>query len=330
MSKAPGLTRRTLGLGIAGAGLLLSAGQVCAQEWPQKPIRLIVPFPAGGGTDIIGRVVGNKLSDQLKQPVIVENKPGAGGNLGVDAAAKSAPDGYTMVLGQTSNLAINPSLYKSLPYDPLKDLIPVALLADAPLVLVVAQGSKFATLADIIAAAKARPESLSFGSPGSGTVAHLSGELLQGAAGVRFSHIPYKGSSQALQDLMGDRLDLFMSSVPTALSQIKGGKLRAIAVSSPSRSPALPDIPTMKEAGVSGVELTTWFGILLPARTEPKIVERLNHELNIALQAPEVREKIAAEGGGPIGGSADRFGALLRDELPMWAKVVKASGATVD
>lgn len=318
---------------LAFVATTLSAGALMpasAQEWPTKPIRLIVPFPAGGGTDIIGRVVGNKLSDQLKQPVIVENKPGAGGNLGVDVAAKSAPDGYTMVLGQTSNLAINPSLYKSLPYDPVKDLIPVALLADAPLVLVVAQDSKFKTLAEIIAAAKAKPDSLSFGSPGSGTVAHLSGEILQAAAGVKFSHIPYKGSSQALQDLMGGRIDLFMSSVPTALAQIKGGKLRAIAVSAPARSPALPDVPTMTESGIKGVEAATWFGILVPAKTDAKIVERLNKELNIALQAPEVREKIAAEGGGPLGGSAEKFDALLKAELPMWAKVVKDSGATVD
>lgn len=309
------------------ASACLTAG---AQEWPAKPIRLIVPFPAGGGTDIIGRVVGNKLADQLKQPVIIENKPGAGGNLGVDAAAKSAPDGYTMVLGQTSNLAINPSLYKSLPYDPLKDLMAVALIADAPLVLVVAQDSKFKTLAEIIAAAKAKPDSLTFGSPGSGTVAHLSGEILQTAAGVKFSHIPYKGAAQALQDLMGGRIDLYMSSVPSALAQIKGGKLRAIAVSAPSRSAALPDVPTVTESGIKGVEAATWFGILVPARTDAKIVERLNKELNIALQAPEVREKIAAEGGGPLGGSAEKFDALLKAELPMWAKVVKDSGATVD
>ena len=262
--------------------------------------------------------------------MIVENKPGAGGNLGVDAAAKSAPDGYTMVLGQTSNLAINPSLYKSLPYDPVKDLITVALLADAPLVMVVGQESRFKTLAEVIAAAKAKPDSLTFGSPGSGTVAHLSGELLQAAAGVKFSHIPYKGSAQALQDLMGGRIDVFMSSVPTALAQIKGGKLRAIAVSAPARSPALPDVPTMTEAGVKGVEAATWFGILVPANTDAKIVERLNKELNAALQAPEVREKIAAEGGGPIGGTTEKFTALLKSELPMWAKVVKDSGATVD
>lgn len=303
---------------------------VQAQEWPQKPIKLIVPFPAGGGTDIIGRVVGNKLAEQLKQPVIVENKPGAGGNVGVDIAAKSAPDGYTIVLGQTSNLAINPTLYKALPYDPVKDFAPVALLADAPLVLVVAQESKFRSLGEIIAAGRVKPEALSFGSPGSGTVAHLSGELLQAAAGVKFTHIPYKGSSQALQDLMGGRIDVFMSSVPTALAQIKGGKLRAIAVSSTTRSPALPDVPTMTEAGVKGVELTTWFGMLAPARTDPKIVERLNRELNLALQSPEVREKLAAEGGGPLGGTAERFAALLKAELPMWAKVVKDSGATVD
>lgn len=324
------MNRRQIAQFAALSILALCAAPALAQDWPQKPIRLIVPFPAGGGTDIIGRVVGNKLSDLLKQPVIIENKPGAGGNLGVDAGAKSAPDGYTLVLGQTSNLAINPSLYRSLPYDPVKDLIPVALLADAPLVMVVGQDSRFKTLAEVIGAAKAKPESLTFGSPGSGTVAHLSGEILQVAAGVKFSHIPYKGSSQALQDLMGGRIDVFMSSVPTALAQIKGGKLRALAVSAPARSPSLPDIPTMTEAGIKGVEAATWFGILVPAKTDAKIVERLNKELNIALQAPEVREKIAAEGGGPIGGTAEKFSALLKAELPMWAKVVKDSGATVD
>lgn len=317
---------------FAAAVAVLSAtgSSLRAQEWPQKPIRLIVPFPAGGGTDIIGRVVGNKLADQLKQPVIVDNKPGAGGNLGVDAAAKSAPDGYTIVLGQTSNLAVNPSLYKGLPYDPVKDLIPVALLADAPLVLVVGHKSPFRTLSEVISAAKAKPGTLTFGSPGSGTVAHLSGELLQSAAGVKFTHVPYKGSSQALQDLMGGRIDAFMSSVPTALAQIKGGKLRAIAVSSTVRSQALPDIPTIAETGLKGVELTTWFGVLAPAKTDAKIVARLNKELNIALEAPEVREKIAAEGGGPIGGTSEKFGELLRSELPMWARIVKESGATVD
>lgn len=317
-------------LSALAALALTFAVPALAQEWPQKPLRLIVPFPAGGGTDIIGRVVGNKLADQLKQPVIVENRPGAGGNLGVDAAAKSAPDGYTLVLGQTSNLAINPSLYKSLPYDPVKDLTPVALLADAPLVIVVAQDSKFRSLAEIVAAAKAKPESLTFGSPGSGTVAHLSGEILQTAAGVKFSHIPYKGAAQALQDLMGGRIDLYMSSVPSALAQIKGGKLRAIAVSAPKRSPALPDVPTVTEAGIQGVEAATWFGILVPARTDGAIVERLNKELNIALQAAEVREKIAAEGGGALGGTAAKFAELLKAELPLWAKVVKDSGATVD
>ena len=324
------MQRRHIIVAALSAFAAFLAAPVQAQEWPAKPIKLIVPFPAGGGTDIIGRVVGNKLAELLKQPVVVENKPGAGGNVGVDIAAKSPPDGYTMVLGQTSNLAINPSLYKALPYDPVKDFMPVALLADAPLVLVVAQDSKFTSLAEIVAAGRAKADSLSFGSPGSGTVAHLSGELLQMAAGLKFTHIPYKGSAQALQDLMGGRIDLYMSSVPSALAQIKGGKLRAIAVSSPKRSPALPDVPTMTEAGVRGVELTTWFGMLVPARTDPKIVERLNREINLALQSPDVREKLAAEGGGALGGTAEKFAGLLKSELPMWAKVVKDSGATVD
>ena len=322
--------RHIIALAAIAAFPVLFAASASAQEWPQKAIRLIVPFPPGGGTDIIGRVVGGKLSEQLKQPVVVDNKPGAGGNVGIDLAAKSAPDGYTIVLGQTSNLAVAPSLYSSLPYDPVKDLVPVALLADAPVVMVVAQDSRFKSLAQIVSEAKQKPASLNFGSPGSGTVAHLSGELLQTVTGVKFTHIPYRGSSQALVDLIGGRIDLYMSSVPTALGQIKGGKLRAIAVTSAARSQALPNVPTMAEAGIKGVDLATWFGILVPAKADPKIVERLNKELNTALEAPEVREKLSAEGGGPIGGTAEQFSARLKAELPMWARIVRDSGAKVD
>ena len=215
---------------IAALALAAVATASPAQTYPAKPIKLIVPFPPGGGTDLFSRTIGQKLAETHKWVVVVENKPGVGGNLGVEQAAKAPPDGYTVVMGQTSNLAINPTLFPKLPYDPIKDLTPVALVASAPLVLVVAANSPFKSLADVVAAAKAKPGELTFASPGNGTVAHLTGELFQNAAGVKFQHIPYKGSSQALTDLMGGQVQIFMSSVPTALSQIKGGKLRALAV----------------------------------------------------------------------------------------------------
>jgi tripartite-type tricarboxylate transporter receptor subunit TctC len=262
--------------------------------------------------------------------VVVENKPGVGGNLGVEQAAKSPPDGYTVVMGQTSNLAINPTLFPKLPYDPLKDLAPVTLVASAPLVLVVSANSPFKSLADVVAAAKAKPDHLTFGSPGNGTVAHLTGELLQSAAGVKFQHIPYKGSSQALTDLMGGQVQIFMSSVPTALSQIKGGKLRALAVTGAKRAAELPNVPTIAESGYKGFDATTWFGLLVPAKTPAEIVKRLNDEVNKVLKDPDVRAKLASEGGEALGGSPEQFAALLKTDIARWGKVVKDSGAKVD
>jgi len=302
-----------------------------AQDYPgNKPIKLVVPFPAGGGTDIFARVIGNKLAETLKWVVVVDNKPGAGGNIGIDAVAKSPPDGYTIGLGQTSNLAINPSLYAKLPYDPLKDLVPIVLVADAPLVLVVPANSPFKTVADVVAAAKKKPGDVTFGSPGNGTVAHLTGELFQMAAGVKFQHIPYKGSAQALTDLMGGQVQVYMSSIPTALSHIKGGKLRALAVTSPKRAPSLPDVPTIAEAGYKGFDANTWFGLVAPAGTPAPIVTKINAEVNRILKMPDVKEKFAAEGGGPIGGSSQEFAALLKSDYVKWGKVVKDSGAKLD
>jgi tripartite-type tricarboxylate transporter receptor subunit TctC len=245
---------RTAALALA---ILAHPGQ--AQTYPAKPIKLIVPFPPGGGTDLFARTIGQKLAETRKWVIVVENKPGVGGNLGVEQAAKSPPDGYTMVMGQTSNLAINPTLFPKLPYDPIRDLAPVSLVASAPLVLVVAANSPFKSLADVVAAAKAKPDHVTFASPGNGTVAHLTGELFQNAAGIKFQHVPYKGSSQALTDLMGGQVQVFMSSVPTALSQIKGGKLRAIAVTGVKRAAELPKVPTIAESGFKGFDATTWF-----------------------------------------------------------------------
>jgi len=310
--------------------LVAFATATTAQDYPTKPIRLIVPFPAGGGTDLFGRVIGRKLSETLKWVVVVDNKPGAGGNIGVDAVAKSPPDGYTVVIGQTANLAINPTLYAKLPYDPLKDLIPVVLVADSPLVLVVSSNSPYKSLADVVAAAKAKPEDITYASAGSGTVSHLAVELFQRTAGIKLRHIPYKGAPPALTDVIGGQVNLYMSSVPSALTQIKGGKLRTLGVTTAKRATALPDVPTIAEAGFKQFEASTWVGLLVPAKTPAPIVTRLNTEVNKVLQMPDVREKIATEGGEVVGGSPDQFASFLKAEYDKWSKVVKESGAKVD
>jgi tripartite-type tricarboxylate transporter receptor subunit TctC len=288
-----------------------------------------VPFPPGGGTDAIARDVANELTTTLKWNFVVENRPGSGGNIGVDAAAKSAPDGYTIVLGQTSNLAINPTLYGHLPYDPLKDLTPVALVASAPLVFVVKADSPYKNLADLVAAAKAKPGTLNFASPGNGTVTHLTGELLQKEAGVTFTHVPYKGGSMALTDLLGGRVQIYAGSVPTLLGHIKSGQLRAIVVTSAQRDPNLPQVPTVGET-YKGFEAVTWFGFVAPAGTPQPIVAKLNAEINKALKTPELKKRLNDEGATVLGGSPEQFGTLIKSEIAKWAPVVKASGAHID
>jgi len=315
---------------LALVAVVIVVPRVAAQDYPTKPIRFIVPFPAGGGTDIFSREIAHKLSETLKWVVVIDNKPGAGGNIGMDAVAKAPPDGYTIGMGQTSNMAINPTLYTKLPYDPRKDLAPIALVADAPLVLVVPASSPFKTLADLVEAAKKKPGEITFGSPGNGTVAHLTGELLQSAAGIKLSHIPYKGSAQAITDLMGGQVQSYMSSIPTALSHIKGGKLRAIAVTSAKRVPTLPDVPTVGEAGYKGFDANTWFGIVAPAGTPPAIVNKLNAEINRVLKSPDIRDKFAAEGGGALGGTPQEFAAVLKADYGKWGKVVKDANIKLD
>jgi tripartite-type tricarboxylate transporter receptor subunit TctC len=315
---------------LAALAFAAFATSAPAQDYPAKPIRLIVPFPPGGGTDIAARTVANKLSKTAKWTFVVENKPGAGGNLGVEQAVKSPADGYTLVIGQTSNLAINPALYAKLPYDPLKDLSPVALIVSAPVVFVVAANSQYRSLGDLVAAAKRDPGGISFASPGNGTVSHLAGELLQRAAGVKFTHVPYKGASQAMTDLLGGQVQSFMSSVPSALSQIKGGRLRAIAVTSAKRAAEMPGVPTIAESGYPGFEAITWYGLLAPAGTPAVVIARLNAELNRVLEMPDVRQRLAAEGGEVLGGSPERFASFLKADHAKWGRVVKESGAKVD
>jgi tripartite-type tricarboxylate transporter receptor subunit TctC len=318
---------RRLALALAAAAL---CGGAFAQAWPSKPIRVVVPFPPGGGTDIIAREVTQKVAANTGWTLVIDNKPGAGGNLGVDAAAKSPADGYTIVLGQTSNLAINPTLYAKLPYDPVKDLTPITLAANAPLVIVVSATSPFKTVGDLVAAAKAKPGEVNFASPGNGTVAHLTGEQFQKAAGVKFQHVPYKGANQALTDVISNTVHLYMSSVPSVLGQIRTGKLRALAVTSTKRVDDLPQVPTVAEAGYKGFDAVTWFGFLAPAGTPKDVVARLNTEFNKALQQPDLVKKLGDEGAEVQGGTAEQFAALIKSDIVRWGKTVKESGARID
>jgi tripartite-type tricarboxylate transporter receptor subunit TctC len=315
---------------LAAASLLLTAGAAFAQAYPAKPIKVIVPFPAGGGTDLIAREVTNKIQTTKGWSFIVENRPGTGGNIGVDAAAKSPADGYTIALGQTSNLAINPTLYTKMPYDSVKDLAPVGLVASAPLVLVVSAESPFKTLADVVAAAKAKPNGLNIATAGNGTVAHLASELFQKTAGVSFTHIPYKGAAQASTDVVGGRVELYMSSVPTLIGYIKGGKMRPIAVTSLKRVDDLPAVPTIAESGFKDFEAVTWFGFVAPTGTPKEVVTLLNSELNKALQSADVKKKLSDQGADVLGGTPETFGSLIKSDLARWAPIIKASGATLD
>lgn len=301
-----------------------------AQAWPAKPIRVVVPFPAGGGTDIVARDVTNKLTSLTKWTFVIDNKPGSGGNLGIDTAAKAPADGYTLVVGQTSNLAINPSLYSKLPYDPVKDLTPIGLIGNAPLVLVVATDSPFKSLADVVKAAKAQPSFINYATSGNGTVAHLATELLQREAGIQLTHIPYKGAAQGINDVIGGQVQLYISSVPTLLGHIKNGKLRALVVTANKRTDDLPQTPTVAESGYKGFEAVTWFGLLGPAKLPASVVAGANAELNKALQSPDLRKKLEDQGLNVTPSSPDEFGKLIKADIAKWAPVVKDSGAKVD
>jgi tripartite-type tricarboxylate transporter receptor subunit TctC len=312
------------------AALAVSLVAIAAHaQYPERPIKLIVPFPPSGGTDIMARVVAQRMGDANKWTVIIDNKPGAGGNIGVDAAAHAKPDGYTLVMGQTSNLAIAPWLYKELPYQPLKDLAPIALVGEGPIAIAVRKESPWKSLADLIAAAKAKPGAVTMATPGSGTVSHLAGVRLMQAAGVKFEHIPYKGAAAAIPDLLSGTVDFYMSSVPSIQGQVASGRVRVLAVTSAKRSPVFPDVPTVGDT-YKGFAAVTWYGILAPAGTPAPIIAKLNAEINKALQDPGVRETIGKDGGEVLGGTTQKFADLMKSELSAWEPVVKASGAKVD
>jgi len=314
----------------AAALLMLGAAGALAQNYPAKPIRLVVPFPAAGTTDILAREVAQRLSVLWGQSVVVDNRPGAGGNIGSDLVAKSAPDGYTLLMGTVGTHAINPSLYSKMPYDHVKDFTPVILVAGVPNVLEVTPSLPVNSVADLIKLAKEKPGQLNFASSGSGTSIHLSGELFKAMAGVDMTHVPYKGSAPAITDLMGGQVQLMFDNLPSSLGQIKAGKLRAIAVTSAQRAAALPNVPTIAESGVPGFEASSWFGILAPAGTPPAIVARINADVNQWLQSAEAKDKLLAQGAVAAGGTPADFAAHIRAETEKWAKVVKISGAKVD
>ena len=310
--------------------LMFSATAAHAGEYPDRAIRLLVPGAAGGGMDVVARLVANTMSESLKQAVVVENRPGAAGNIAVNQLAKSPPDGYTVVLGQTSQLAINPSLYGNLPYDPIKDFIPVVLLADAPNVVIVPTNSPIKSMSDIVTAAKNAPDGLDVTTPGIGTVSHLTAELFARSAGIKLRHIPSRGANSALIDVVAGRIPLMLSSIPTALGLINSGQLRAIAVSALARSPVLPNVPTIAEQGYPGFNAGTWYGLLVPVGTPPDVVKKLNNVGNAALKSPEIVEKVVAEGGIVLGGSSADFSEKLRLDNAKWSKVIKEAGLHQD
>lgn len=320
------LSRRFLIVLAAGA---VMAGSVQAQAWPAKPIRLVVPFPAGGGTDLITREVANKTTGS-GYTFIVDNKPGSGGNLGVDAAAKAPADGYTLVMGQTSNLAINPTLYPKLPYDPAKDLTPISLVASSPLVIVTGVDSPYKTLADVVKAAKEKPGFINYATSGNGTVAHLAAESFQKVAGIKLTHVPYKGAAQGATDVISGQVQLYVSSIPTLIGHVKSGKMRAITVTSLKRVDDLAQVPTIAESGYKGFEAVTWFGVLGPANLPKNVVAKLNADINKALKDPELQKKLGDQGADVAGSTPEQFGKLIQDDIARWGKVVKESGAKVD
>jgi len=321
---------------IASAAVLPFTSVVTAQSaWPNKPVRIVVPFAAGGTTDILARALAPELGKAFGQTFIVDNKPGAGGNIGADMIAKSPPDGYNLLMGTVGTHAINAALYPKMPFDPVKDFVPVSLVAGVPNVLVMnpakAEAAKIHNVADLIRYAKANPGKLNMASSGNGTSIHLSGELFKTMTGTYMVHFPYRGSGPALLDLIGGTMDLMFDNLPSALPQIKSGKLKALAVTSGTRSAAVPDLPTIAEAGpVKGFEASSWFGLLAPAGTPAEIVTRLQQETAKALQSPALKERLLSQGAIPSGNTSAEFAKFIAAESAKWAQVVKTSGAKVD
>ncbi len=327
------ITRRAFLTTAAAAAALspLSALAQAKDAWPQRPIRLVVPFPPGGSADFLGRLVADKITQATGWVMVVDNRAGAAGNIGLDAVAKAAPDGYTIGIGQTANMAINPSLYPKMPFDPLKDLAPVALVASQPMVVTVKADSPHRNLAELLAAAQKNPEPLRVGFAGNGTVAHLAIELLKRRANITLVNVPYRGAGPAVNDLRAGHLDFFVGNSVSVLGQINGGSLRALAVTSPERLIALPTLPTVAELGFAGFDAQTWSGVVVPAAVPSAIVANLYTEISRVLTRPDVLAKFAAEGSRPaIGRSTQQFAELVRAEHSNWGALVRQAKIQLD
>ncbi|GKS86417.1 tripartite tricarboxylate transporter substrate binding protein [Acidovorax sp. SUPP1855] len=322
--------RRTLLAAALTVAATAAVPTAFAQAFPNKPITIIVPFAAGGTTDILARVIGQGLSAELGQSVVVDNRAGAGGNIGGQMAARAPADGYTLFMGTVGTHAINAALYKKMPFDPVKDFAPLTRVANVPNLLVANPNQPYKTVQELIAYAKANPGKVNFGSSGSGSSIHLSGELFKSMAKVDMQHVPYKGSAPAVTDLLGNQIGIMFDNMPSAIQHVRSGKLRPIAVTTAKRSPELPDVPTIAEAGVSGYEATSWFGMFAPAGTPAPIVAQLNKALVKVLSQPETKKKLADQGAEPVSETPEQFAAFIQAESAKWGKVVKESGASVD
>jgi tripartite-type tricarboxylate transporter receptor subunit TctC len=315
----------------ATLAVLLSFPLLAAEQaYPSKPIRLVVPFPAGGSLDVVARAIGQKLTEAWGQPVVIDNRPGAGGNIGADLVAKSAPDGYTILEGALSTHAVNVSLYAKMPYDPIKDFAPITLVAVTPNVLVLNASYPVNSVPELLAYARANPGKLSFGSGSNGSAGHLAGELFKTEAGVDMVHIPYKGGAPALQALLAGDTQLMFDNLANSAAQIKAGKLKALAVTTAKRSSLMPELPTLSETGLPGFDIYTWWGFMAPAGTPKEIIAKWNAEVTRILNSPEMKAFFAQQGAEPAPDSPEQFAALIRSEISKYAKIVKQSGAKVD
>jgi tripartite-type tricarboxylate transporter receptor subunit TctC len=322
-------TRKQFLLALAAAATL-AAGGALAQAFPSKPVRIVVPQTPGGASDALARIVGQKLSERWHQPVVVENKPGAGGNLGTDYVAKSQADGYTLLMSYVGTQAINGSLYKSLSYDPYKDFATVATVATVPFALVVNQNFPPKTVQELVAYAKAHPGQVNFGSAGNGSLNQLLGEMVNMNQGIKLVHVPYKGAAGALTDTIAGQIQMTFGSLPSVAGHIRGDKLRALAITGGKRSAAFPNVPTLGEAGLNGFELSPWFGLLAPAGTPEAVVKKINADVAEALRDPDLLEKFAANGADPYVTAPQEFAHVLQRDIQKWSQVVKASGARLD
>lgn len=319
-----------LAITIAAASALAFSSAAIADAYPTKPIRLIIPFAVGGSTDNLGRVLAARLSEKLGQQVVADNRPGAGGNIGTDLVAKAPADGYTLLFATEGTLGINPSLYKKLPFDPEKDFTPIAQFASVPNILVVNPKVQAKTVQELAAYAKSKPASLNMGSAGNGTTNHLSGELFQSMTGASFTHVPYKGSGPAMADLLADQIQLMFDNLPGSLPHVKAGSLRALAVTSAKRSPLLPDVPTMAEAGVPGYDVEVWFGVAAPKGLPAQTLATLSKAITEISQEPATIEKILNIGATPLTSTPAEFGSRIQEARIKWAPIVAHSGAKID